>query len=289
MADLTRRAFLRHSTVAAAACAAARSVWGAEPALWPARLGACCGANKAKMLQDAGAQYFEWGVRSLLVPDKSDEDFAKRLAEAQAAVLPVQACNGFLPNELKCVGPEPQHDAVLAFATTAFQRAKQAGVEVIVFGSGGARRIPDGFSKEQAEDQFVSLLKRMGPLAEPHGVLIGIEPLRRQECNFINTIVEGAELAERADHPNVRIIADLYHMLQNGEEPATIGQVGQWIVHTHIAEKDGRTAPGVNGEDFRPFFAQLKAIGYRGRMSIEGKWSDEQMPKAYQVIREQAG
>ncbi len=289
MADLTRRDFLRQSTVAAAALAAARQVWGDEPALWPARLGACAGANKAAMLQAAGASYFEWGVRSLLLPDKSDDDFAKKLAEAKAAPLPVQACNGFLPNELTCVGPEPKHDDVLSFAATAFKRAKEAGVEVIVFGSGGARRIPDGFSKEQAEEQFVALLKRMGPLAEPHGVIIGIEPLRRQECNFINTIVEGAALAERAAHPNVKIIADLYHMLQNGEEPATISQVGPWIVHTHIAEKAERTAPGVKGDDFRPFFAQLKSIGYRGRMSIEGKWSDDQMPQAYQVIREQAG
>jgi sugar phosphate isomerase/epimerase len=289
MANLTRRDFLRQSTVAAAALAAARATWGAEPELWPARLGACTGPNKAEMLKAAGAQYFEWGVRSLLVPDKDDEEFAKRLVQAKAAVLPVEACNSFLPNELKCVGPEPKHDDVLAFAGTAFKRAKEAGLAVIVFGSGGARRIPDGFSKTEAENQFVELLKRMGPLAEPYGVTIGIEPLRRQECNFINTIVEGAELAERADHPNVKIIADLYHMLQNGEEPATIGEVGKWIVHTHIAEKAGRTAPGVDGDDFGPFFAQLKAIGYRGRMSIEGKWSDEQMPKAYEVIRAQAG
>ncbi len=44
----------------------------------------------------------------------------------------------------------------------------------------------------------------------------------------------------------------------------------------------------IKGVDFRPFFAALKAVGYPGRISIEGRWKNEDLPKTYKVIREQA-
>jgi sugar phosphate isomerase/epimerase len=64
--------------------------------------------------------------------------------------------------------------------------------------------------------------------------------------------------------------------------------VGHLIAHTHIAEKEKRSAPGVMGDDFSPFFKAYKEIGYQGRISIEGRWKVEDLPKAFQVIRRQA-
>jgi len=43
----------------------------------------------------------------------------------------------------------------------------------------------------------------------------------------------------------------------------------------------------VDGDDFRAYFKALKAIGYRGGLSIEGKWKDDQLPKAISVLNEQ--
>lgn len=42
------------------------------------------------------------------------------------------------------------------------------------------------------------------------------------------------------------------------------------------------------GDDFRPFFQAFKEVGYKGRIRVEGKWQVEELPKVYQVIREQA-
>ncbi len=60
------------------------------------------------------------------------------------------------------------------------------------------------------------------------------------------------------------------------------------IVHMEIAEKEGRTAPGVQGDDFRPYFQVLKKAGYHGAISLEGRWKMEQLPKAFETILEQA-
>ena len=100
--------------------------------------------------------------------------------------------------------------------------------------------------------------------------------------------MEGAAIVEQVNHPNVRLQFDIYHMLQNGENPNDLRKAAPLLRHGHIAEKEDRTAPGVKGDDFRPFFNVLADIGYTGRLSIEGKWKPEDLPRAYQVIRNQA-
>ncbi|MCC7494567.1 MAG: sugar phosphate isomerase/epimerase [Fimbriimonadaceae bacterium] len=282
---MERRTFM--ASLGGLALAAGRGRAAAEPPLFPARLGVCAGCGQGAALQAAGAAYVEDGVQRLLVPDKPDEVFAPLLAAAQACPLPVAACNGFLPGSLRVTGPEARPDDILKYAAVAFARAAQVGVQVIVFGSGGARKLPEGFAKEAADQQFVALLKQMGPLAAPHGVTVVIEPLRRQECNYVNTVREGAAIATAVAHPNIRLLADLYHMLQNGETADDLATVAPLLAHTHVAEKANRTAPGVAGDDLGPFLKALRTAGYRGRMSIEGKWSLDQLPRAFEVLRTQ--
>jgi sugar phosphate isomerase/epimerase len=246
--------------------------------------------DKAAELKAAGAEFLTLGVGDLLVPDKSDAEFEKRLAKAKGSPLPVMACNGFIrPKNLRCVGEEANHDEVLVWADTTFRRAKQAGAKFIVFGSGGSRRLKDGWPKDKADEQFVALLKRMGPLARAQGITVVVEQLNERECNYLTTIGETAEVVRKAGDPNVRLLADLYHMAMMGDTPADLDKAMDVVVHVEIAEKEGRSVPGVNGVDFRPFFEVLKKHGYHGAISIEGKWKIEQLPKAFATIREQAG
>ncbi len=251
-------------------------------------LGACSPLNNAEAIKAAGGEYVEESVRGFLKPSQPDTEWQKILAEAKACPLPILACNNFIPGSLKSTGEGANHEGILQYVETAFKRAQQVGIKVIVFGSSGSRRLEGDFPKEQASEQFVALLKKMGPLAQLYGVTIVVEPLRRQECNFINTVVEGAAIVEKVNHPHIRLLFDIYHMLQNGEDPNDLKKIGPLLAHGHIAEKEKRSAPGVMGDDFRPFFAALKATGYSGRISIEGRWENTDLPKAYNVIREQA-
>jgi sugar phosphate isomerase/epimerase len=44
-----------------------------------------------------------------------------------------------------------------------------------------------------------------------------------------------------------------------------------WIKHVHLADKEGRVAPGLSGKaDYRPVFKILKEAGYDGLVSFEG-------------------
>jgi sugar phosphate isomerase/epimerase len=253
------------------------------------RIGISTSITNNSILAAAGYAFVEENVRNFLIPADSESLFAEKLDLIKQSRLPVEACNVFLPGNLKCTGPAILHDDIASWSETAFRRAGVAGVKTIVFGSGGARAIPEGFSKEEAKKQFISLCKRISPIAKKYDIVISLEPLNRKECNFINSVAEGAEIVEAVDHKNFRLLADIYHMLMENESPAEILKYGHHLYHTHIAEKSGRSAPGVNNEDFIPYFKALKEVKFKGRMAIECSWKniEEQAVPALKYMRNQ--
>lgn len=215
--------------------------------------------------------FIEGHVQNFLLPFGTDAEFAVHAAALRASPLAMPAANCLLPAHLKIVGPAVDTAALTAYAQTIFRRAREVGLTLMVVGSAGARMIPEGWSATRAFEQYVEALRLFAPLAHAEGVTLVVEPLNRGECNLVNTIVEGAEAARRADHPAVKLLVDLFHMLRNGESPDDILRVGP-IHHAHLAEDKDRAAPGVNGEDFRPFLRALKKIGYHDRLTIECIW-----------------
>ena len=276
LSTMTRRHFLAASAAAGAGWLLAGRTRAADaPAKFPLALGACQGTDRCPLLKKCGYDFAEGSTSSLFVPDKPDADFERKRAETAAAVLPVPACNGFFPAEMKLVGPEPRHEAALAYATIILARAGKGGLKILVLGSGGARRVPEGFDAAKARAQFVGFCRKLGPLAEQAGVTIVLEPLNKGETNFLNGVGEGCGIVDEIGHPNVQLHADLFHMLREDESPDSIVKAGARLRHCHIAEKKNRTPPGTAGDDFRGYFKALKTIGYTGRISVEAHWSKD--------------
>ena len=248
-----------------------------------------CGVGRAKVAAKCGVNYLEAGVSSFLIPEKSDEEFAVNKQIADTIQPPIYSANGFFPSDIKVVGPEADLERAVKYSKTAIRRAKEIGIKVLVLGSSRSREIPEGFSREEAENQFVSLLKSIAPTAEENGVIVAIEPLQKSESNFINTVREGAAIARKTGSPNICVIADIFHMARVGEGPDGIVDSADKLVHCHIAEVEERTAPGVKGDDFTPYFKALKDIKYKGGISFECGWSDikTQLPVAVATMKEQ--
>lgn len=261
----------------------------AKPAFRP-QIGLCGGIGRPEdLLLKAGVDYCEAGVSGNLKPLEPEENFKPFKDAARRSCLPLVSANGFFPGEIRLVGPEADIEEAMAYVRVAFERAGQLGIKTVVLGSGGARRIPDGYSRKKATKQFVALCKAIGPVAEAHGIVVAIEPLRTQETNFINSVREGLEIVRATDHPCIKVLADFYHMTQVGEGPDAIIEAGSDLAHCHIAENARRTAPGVDGDDFTPYLQALKDIGYKGGISLECGWSDfdAQIIPAVAEIRKQ--
>ncbi|KQX22595.1 MULTISPECIES: sugar phosphate isomerase/epimerase family protein [unclassified Sphingomonas] len=282
----------RHFLAAAAGCLVAGAAGAGKPAAAAAgirSIGAWTSIANAPLLAGSGYDFIEEEVGRFLVPDLSDAAFDAALAQAKAAPIPVRSLVRMLPPSMQSVGPATTHDMIERFCETIFARARRAGVETVVFGSPRSRRIPEDFSRVEAERQLVSLCKRLGPIARAHDVILALEPLNKTETNFINRVSEGGAIVRAVGHPSVRLVADLFHMRMEDEGPESLVENAGLIQHVQIAEKQGRRAPGVSGENFSAYFAALQSTGYTRRLSVECLWSDiaQEAPVAFRTLRSQ--
>ena len=90
----------------------------------------------------------------------------------------------------------------------ALSRAHALGIELAVFGSGGARGVPEGFSYAEAWRQIASFLRRAADYGRKYGIAIAIEPLRREECNILNYVSEAVLLSALLDLPEIGALGD---------------------------------------------------------------------------------
>lgn len=287
---LTRRQFGKALSGVVAAGVLPRFARAREAEAWTPRVGVVTSIHNAAMVREAGGDFISENVARFLDPDSSEAEFAPKLELVKKAPLPILSCNSFIRRrDLKCTGPEANHDKVMVYAIEAFKRARRAGVKMITFGSSGARRLPEGFPYEEGIRQFSELLARMGPEAGAQGVSVVVEPLRKEECNFINRIGEVERVVRLAGHPAIQGTADLYHMILGGDTPTDLARAADIVGHVEIAEPDGRRMPGSveNGYDFRPFFRVLKQADYRGAIGAEGRWEPEDLRGGFATLRQQ--
>lgn len=243
------------------------------------RFGCCLNMNSTQpdgtgiewieTLAKCGFDYVEMPTAQMTALD--DQAFAALKARIEAAGIPCETSNNFFPTTLRLTGPDVDMEAVMDYVERATTRAESLGIQYMVFGSGPAKMVPEGFPKEEAYRQLVALLKTIGPVARKHGITIAIEPLRQAECNIINTFAEGVQLARDVNDPNVKVLVDFYHLSVEKEPPEHLLDGGrEYLCHVHFANPEGRVFP-VSGDeaDYKPFIEALKAVGYDQRVSCE--------------------
>jgi|YNPNPStandDraft_1061719.scaffolds.fasta_scaffold16601_2 sugar phosphate isomerase/epimerase len=249
------------------------------------RFGCCVGLDKIGVVQDAGYDYVELPVATVKA-ESPDAEFEPIREQIQAFSIVPEAWNCLLPGDMKLTGPEVDKYRIERYLRTAFERIEELGGEMVVFGSGGARNVPEGFPMDEARQQIVEFVTLAGQIAGTHGITIAIEPLNAKESNIINSVAEGLEFVALADHPFVRVLADLYHMDEEHEPLDHLVNAGNDLVHTHTADT-GRYYPGSGTYPHREFFEKLRSIGYNDRMSVECRWNDfeTECAKALEFLR----
>jgi sugar phosphate isomerase/epimerase len=250
------------------------------------RFGCCAGPDNAEAAARAGFDFIELPAASVLQGDADGAEFAPMLAKLENLPLPVEAFNIFLPGDLKVVGPDRDAERTRRYLRHVMDRASAAGGKVVVFGSARSRNVPEGFDRDEAENQIAEFLLAAAPIAERYDVTIAIEPLNRGESNILNSVPEAIDLANRVSHPNVRALADLYHIAVENESLDHLLNAKGKLAHVHVADPD-RRPPGSGPNAAREMFRHLKEIGYGGRISVECSWKDfpAEAPAAVEFLR----
>ncbi len=237
------------------------------------KLGVCTGINNIKIAARAGFDYIEAALNGIAA--MSDAEFEKTLGEVNQAPIKVEACNCLLPGTLKVTGPDVNAQALHDYLELAFTRAEKLGTKVVVFGSGAARGVPEGFDVAQAWRQIANFLRLCERHAADHGLTVVIEPLRSGECNIINYVSEATALASLVQMDHICVLGDTYHMAFGHEGFHALKMAGSLLKHVHVANAIGRLYPKIgDGEKYDELFETLAAMGYEGRVSVEGKCED---------------
>jgi sugar phosphate isomerase/epimerase len=253
------------------------------------KIGVCTNLADAQAVKTGGFDYLEASVQELLdglVPDQQWKGLERR-ADAR---IEIPSGNLMVPAALKITGDQVNWEKLLQYMATILERAAKVGMKTIVFGSAGARQVPEGFPRKRAAEQVVEFARACARQAGGFGITIVLEPLAKKECNFVNSLPEAMDIVRAVDHPSFQCLVDSYHFWMEDEPLENLRETMPWIRHVHLADKVGRVAPGESGQsDYRPLFAVLKQGGYNGNLSVEADFRNiaQAGPRVLAFIRNQ--
>jgi D-psicose/D-tagatose/L-ribulose 3-epimerase len=145
------------------------------------------------------------------------------------------------------------------------------GGRVVVHGSPRQRELQDG-DRAGAIERATEAFARAGRAAEGAGVTYCIEPLSRQETEFVTSVAEAAAIVERIGIPALRTMIDCRaaRLAETESVPALIARYVPTgtVRHVHVNDRNGR-APGQGRDRFAPVLAALQAAGYDGDVGVE--------------------
>lgn len=239
------------------------------------RYGICCSDKVTPLIINKhGFDYAEVAVSAFIKPDEPEKEFELKLKEFDGLSIRPEVLCVLVPPSIKITGPEADSSAQKKHLESVFKRAKKAGISMAVFGSGGARNVPERFDSANAWQQVRDFSKLAAGLAQENGVTIVLEHLNRKECNILNKLSESIKLVKEVDHPSFRMLVDAYHFGVENDSLEAIISAGNLIQHVHIATLPNRKVPGTEPTDFSGFAKALKNIGYNKRITIEAGVGD---------------
>lgn len=236
------------------------------------KFGLCLSGNKALMGIECGADYTE--ISGMKLYEMSGEEFAHYKQYVDSGKIITYSCNGLVAAEVRLTG-EVDMVKVRDYCERLFYLLAELGVTMLVFGSGAAKQVPDGFPMEKAWEQLFEVGALFSDTALKYGQTIAVEALRHSEVNIVNTIDEAAYYADTVNRDNFKILADFYHMEQNGEPLEVLEKYRDKLVHVHIANPDREMTGEADHEYVKARINILKKIGYTGGVSFEGKLSED--------------
>ena len=175
------------------------------------------------------------------------------------------------------IDPLTAHE-VLASAETLIPTALELGVERMVvhpaeLGEGGRAVRPTYRSAGEMWLTGLRTLEQLGALGEKHGIIFALENL--------NTILDhpGIPLARAkdtlalvraADHPNVKMMLDLYHaQIGEGNLIELVRAAQPFTGEIQVADVPGRFEPGTGEINYPAIAKALRDAGYTGVIGME--------------------
>ena len=241
------------------------------------KLGVCIGARGkeyVEFIKNTGYDYIEGTFCN--VKEMDEDSFNELTKTLEQNDIYYETFNGYFPkiDGLSVVGESADFEFLTEYSKQGFEKAARLGGKIVVIGSGKSRIVPDGFSFEKAKEQYAKFLSFCGDLALEYDMHIVVEPLNRNETNFINTVQECVDMCKYTNHKNVFALADFFHIYKNGESLNGVLNAGKMLRHVHIARaNDDRGQPTMaDKEQCIEWANALRKCGYDRRLTLESRF-----------------
>lgn len=194
------------------------------------KIGVCVGMNidRAILAKKLGYDYVESNCGDIVKAP------FENIEKMKSVGIPVYATNCFIGQRI--ISPDKDDNAISEYLNELFKRCNYLGIKTIVFGSSGARKALEGQDTEMCREEIYEfIVKHVVPLCEKYDIRIAIEPLGPKECNVINTIEQGVEIAERVNNKYINVLADLKHMISSEDSLDNIVKYKDLLIHAHTS------------------------------------------------------
>lgn len=222
------------------------------------------------LLEHARALGLDW----LEIAVGDDVTFTPRLARERAVACGLELVvspGGSWPAECDISLPDPDaRQRGLAWHRQNIALAAEAGAVAYtgaIYGHPGTveRRLP-------TREEYLRIAEGLHQLAETAaqaGVRLVLEPMSHFRTNLVTTPRQALELAALADHANIGLLLDTYHMITEIRDfPAAIATAGPCLWGLHACESD-RGVPGGGFVPWQQIATALHAIEFAGYMGLE--------------------
>jgi hydroxypyruvate isomerase len=136
----------------------------------------------------------------------------------------------------------------------------------------GCGEAPEGFEPEEIRATYVSNIRHAAEELGKVGVVALVEAINTRDRPgfFVNTTQQALSVIEEADHPNLAVLYDFYHMqIMEGDLALTVKENLAAIKHIQIADNPGRHEPGTGEINYNYLLNHLDEIGYDGWVGCE--------------------
>lgn len=180
------------------------------------------------------------------------------------------AIAGILCEPIARITDPEAHPAFLDGVRASLAAAQKLGAPVMIAQAGDDRH---GIPREAQHASLVKVLKDAADIVKGSGVVIALEPLNDRVDHpgyYLTSTVEGLDIVDEVDRPEIRLLYDIYHSAMMGEhiEDVLEGRLDR-VVHVHLADTQGRGEPGSGAMDWQARLDWLAAHGYEGFVGLE--------------------
>ena len=197
----------------------------------------------------------------------SNKDLGAVKAALDQTGLPIA---GILCEPIAKITDPETHAAFLEGVRASLAAARTLGAPVMIAQSGDDRQdVP----RQAQHAALVKVLREAADILEGSGVVLALEPLNDRVDHpgyYLTSTVEGLDIIDEVDRPEVRLLYDVYHSAMMGEHTEDVleGRLDR-IVHVHLADTQGRGEPGSGNMDWRQRLDWLADHGYQGFVGLE--------------------